>query len=428
MISVQTYFVNDESVSDELCLDDEKKLDELVKNTKCNAVIISTEPLSHFKYTIWALKNNLHILLDKPITTEVNVSTDLIKAKKLYLDYKKIESKYREKLKNNNLVFILQAQRRFHSGFQYVKERLRDVYSKTQCPVTSLQSFHSDGQWRLPKEIAEINYHSYNQNYGKMSHSGYHSLDISLWLCDLKLNKDKKYKSASVYSKFSRPFDFLNQLNLNDYKLFFSNFDQVYDSHTLRENLKIEGEIDAFNSISLYNSKKALITHISSSMVHNGFSQRGWYIPNVQDLYKGNGRVRHESYIIEQGPFQSIVINSFQSHELLKDALSSEMGGESHFDVHVFRNSSLFPELERYSYYSIVDKNDSSISYSRGHNENARRNCIDEFFTSIKNNKTHNLQKSNFLDHELSTKVLSAIYESGASDFNNINNVIEVEV
>jgi len=429
-INVETFFITNKKTSDKLSINDEDRLNEFVKKINCHAVIISTEPLSHYKYIIWALKNNLHILLDKPITTEVNVSTDVNKAKKLFTDYKKIKSAYNKALKKKNIVFVLQAQRRFHQGFQYTKERIREIFNRTNCPVTSIQSFHSDGQWRLPDEISDIDYHSYNQNYGKMSHSGYHSLDISLWLCGIDLKSDKKYEKFEVYSKFSRPYDFLHQIRRDDYGYFFPEHKFKNTHKCFREDLKIEGEIDAFNSISLYNKDDALITHLSCSMLHNGFSQRGWCNPNMIDLYKGNGRVRHESYLIEQGPFQCIIINSFQSKEVLKNCdIKNAVGGENHFDVHVFRNSSLFKDCKPYELFHVKeDMKYNDYSYSRGNNEDARRKCIEEFIYSIKYNNPPELQKSNFFVHSLSTKILSAIYESGAKNLLNKNNIVKRKI
>ncbi|KAI9857193.1 MAG: hypothetical protein M1813_008555 [Trichoglossum hirsutum] len=39
-----------------------------------------------------------------------------------------------------------------------------------------------------------------------------------------------------------------------------------------------------------------------------------WLKPG-HDLYKGNGRVRHEMHEIKSGPFQTVVIDSRQVHD-----------------------------------------------------------------------------------------------------------------
>jgi hypothetical protein len=101
-INTKTLFIKNDSISDFLDPDNKILLNNFIKDCNCNAIIISTEPLAHFKYVIWALENKLHILLDKPITTEIDVSINLTKAKKLYNDYLKIE-------KNNSIILLSYA-------------------------------------------------------------------------------------------------------------------------------------------------------------------------------------------------------------------------------------------------------------------------------------------------------------------------------
>ena len=46
-----------DSISDALDKEDRDHLDQIVKKHGIEAVIISTEPLAHFKYAKWALEN-----------------------------------------------------------------------------------------------------------------------------------------------------------------------------------------------------------------------------------------------------------------------------------------------------------------------------------------------------------------------------------
>ena len=410
------FYSNNCKISDKLLKKEVDDLNRIVKNNKINAVVISTEPLAHFKYTKWALDNDLHILLDKPITTEIEVSTNPKKSKKLYSDYLKIKQSYLSKLKKKNLVFILQAQRRHHNGFVKTKDLILEISKKTNCPVTSINAFHSDGQWRFPKEIVEQDYHPYNQGYGKMSHSGYHSLDTAIWFAQSSiLDANKKFNNFEVFAQATRPKDVLFQLNYDDYKNLFSDFgSKNIVSQELTD--KTTGEIDAHSLISLLHNKFS-ITNISTHAVHNGFSQRNWISTEGRDLYKGNGRIRHESYIIEQGPFQCIIVNSFQSAEILKGNIEPHStGGEYHYDIHVFRNNTLFSEFNAYELITMKSLNEiKDLNYSRGHQEDARRNCIEEFISAITNKTNVSNQVSNFLDHELSTHLLSSIYLSISS-------------
>ena len=106
--------------------------------------------------------------------------------------------------------------------------------------------------------------------------------------------------------------------------------------------MKNFGEIEAFSNLQFKKGNKVM-TNVSINLTHNGFARRDWVTAEGRDLYKGNGRVRHEYHIIEQGPFQCIHFHSYQSKEVdptLKNNLY-EVGGEYHLDIFVFRNSSI---------------------------------------------------------------------------------------
>ena len=116
------------------------------------------------------------------------------------------------------------------------------------------------------------------------------------------------------------------------------------------------GEIDAFNSFAFKHADRTM-TLGSINLIHNGLSQRGWLTTEGRDLYKGNGRIRQESHFIEQGPFQAISMISYQSSEVepYRSDNLYETGGEYHFDIHVFRNSTLCAEWKAYEKFSVKD-------------------------------------------------------------------------
>ncbi len=263
-----------------------------------------------------------------------------------------------------------------------------------------------------------------------MSHSGYHSLDIAIWLAQSSLTGNKSWNNYNVFSRFIRPADVLRQFTAHDYLKIFpdiSNADFLSDEIDAARN--VTGEVDSFNSIALC-SDKNVITNIMSSSLHNGLSRRAWFDSSGRDLYKGNGRIRQESYIIEQGPFQSILINSFQSREIRsEDNDPYSYGGEHHFDIHTFRNKSLFPQLESHEHVNLETLNPvKDFGYSRGHQEDARRKCIDEYFISIIDEVPISNQVSNILDHELSTQILSSIYNSAARQYHGQSGEIREEI
>ncbi len=426
-ISVKCYYTKNYKISDIINGSDLKCLNAIIKRHKVVAVIISTEPLAHFKYIKWALSNNLHILLDKPITTEVDVSINVNKAKKLYRDYNKLAYLYTKKNKKQHLVFSLQAQRRFHVGFLAARKMIIEMAKISSCPVTSIQTFHSDGQWTFPNEFISQTYHPYNQGYGKMSHSGFHSLDIAIWLADASLVPNKKWNKYRLQTSFIRPKDVLAQFSKEDYLKFFPEI--KWDLNLEKQLDKITGEVDAFTNISLLRDND-IITSINCNSLHNSFSRRGWSSSNGKDLYKGNGRVRQESYIIDQGPFQSIIINSFQCEEIQKENLPLYgVGGEYHFDIHIFRNKTLFPQLKAYEFLNLQSLCAiKDFGYSRGHQEDARRNCIVNFYQSIINKTPPENQGTNILYHRLTTQILSSIYISASRQFIGQNCSVEEHI
>jgi len=424
------YYVTDNNKkSNILERDVMNSLNKIVDDYSIRGVIISTEPLSHVKYAAWALSKGLHILMDKPISACVGASVSETAALKINKDFKYLKKIYKKsKAKYGRVIFNLMAQRRYHPAFIKIRNLIREVFKKTNSPITSIQSFHSDGQWRLPSEIIDINYHSYNDGFGKCSHSGYHSLDIMPWLIETAESKSKHINNVDIYSSFLRPNDFISQINLNDYKKIFHHFlkRNKYNEKTFRVITKKYGELDAFSQFS-FKHNNDIITLGSLNLVHNGFSQRGW-LEAKKDLYKGNGRVRHETHFIEQGPFQAISFISYQSEEINPKNKTRiyDVGGEYHLDVHVFRNASLFPEWKRYTKFGTEDLNVSvTKEYSRGHQEDARREAIIEYINLIKGKIK--ISTSDFISHERGTKLLSGVYMSATKKFIGKNPVVNVK-
>ena len=393
----------------------EKKLNKFVKDYKIKGVIIATEPLTHVMYSKWALKKNLSILLDKPVSTYKGISTKKELAKKILKDYDNLAKIYKPKTK---ISFSLMSQRRFHPAFEKIKKLIGDCYEKTNCPVTSIQSFHCDGQWRMPTEIVEQIYHPYCQGYGKCSHSGYHFFDIVPFLIDSSYSKKKKYDNLTAYSTAVRPLDFLQQVELKDYenlfgKKSFSNHNK-YSEKDYKKIMGNFGEIDAFTNLE-FKKGNNIITLASINLIHNGFAQRNWISAEGRDLYKGNGRVRQESHIIQQGPFQAVHYHSYQSKEVDPTKTNDnlyDVGGEYHSDIYIFKNSKVIGG-ETFEKISIKNLNKTIMEEkSRGHQEDARAKGFLEFVEFLEGKRKRKDMTSDFLTHRMGSLITSLIYQS----------------
>ncbi|MDF2576534.1 MAG: hypothetical protein K0S74_18 [Chlamydiales bacterium] len=411
----------------------ESKLDLAIQTYKIDGVIIATEPLVHMMYAKWALKSRLSILMDKPISTYQNISTDIKLAKKLLSDFEELKTLYLDAKKDSPLLsFSLMAQRRFQTSFQLIKQFINTCTEKTNCPVTSIQSYHSDGQWRMPTEIVDQLYHPYMQGYGKCSHSGYHYFDIVPFLLEAGLKGEKYYDNLEINTTFTRPLDLLEQLSLEDYENLFGSTEfqkhNKYSRNQLEAIMTHFGEVDAFTNIAFKKGSK-IMTLASINLLHNGFGKRDWVTARGRDLYRGNGRVGHEAHIIQQGPFQAIYFQSYKSksfNNIDEQMLHSDMevGSESHLQIYVFRNSSMIggKEVEVFN----IKELDRLGNRAPGLDGKAKTQAILEFIQALHGLKTSEEMTSDFLTHEAASVIISGIYQSAAMRDSNQNACINL--
>ena len=392
----------------------EKAINIHIAENGVSGVIIATEPMIHKAYAKWALKQGLNILLDKPITTRENIVSDINQAKGIVQDYDELLSDYYNLQTTRDTVFMVNSQRRFHKGFQFAIQKIKEVAEITNCPINFIQAYHSDGQWRFPSEIVTQEYHPYCFGYGKASHSGYHIFDTALEFYKASTNSKKQATDFDVYSSFIQPNGFFEQFGKDDYnKLFKEDIDHQdrWDTDKIYDQCKAFGELDLSSIITL-KKKGVSIANININLVHNGFAGRTWIKPG-EDLYKGNGRIKHESYHIQQGPFQSIQIHAYQGcdkHDL-NNGLEDYLGGKNHFDVHVFRNpliSNAEPQPSVYKLKDLFDQTDNESSNIMM--EQVKFKVVKEFVDFIKGTINKSDVISQLKDHRTSVEIMSGVY------------------
>lgn len=393
-----------------------KKLDQIVRDNQVNAVVITTDPLSHKVYALWALSNQLHILMDKPVSTRINVNSDINQAKGICDDYYEIRNKYLELQNTKKTIFTINTQRRYEVGYQKVFQLIREVADKFNAPVTSIQAMHADGVWIFPEEIVTQMCHPYCQGYGKCSHSGYHIYDIVWRFYAAGLIESKKPDHGEVLSSFIQPDGLLTQFSHQDYENYFGEKylekkkNEEDDLYKIYANY---GENDAFSILRLLKDKRA-ICNISINLLHNSFSRRSWVDPS-SDLYKGNGRIKHQSFHIQQGPFQCIQIHNYQANDKHdKNTIEDyDLGGNNHFDIYVFRNSQMFGDtVKPLEVLHLKDLKDSTSDDSRIYQEVAKDAVIIEFIEYILGITNDEKLVSNITSHEVGVNIMSAVYQS----------------
>ncbi len=380
-------------------------LDNLVKKEKIHGVIISTEPKAHMIYAMWALDTGINILMDKPITSPVNVATNQASAKQIYGDYLELI----RKSKKSKSKFYIVCQRRNHDGYTLIKDYLSNFVKKYDVPISYIDIYHSDGTWNFPHEYEKEN-HPYKYGYGKLMHSGYHSVDLFSWLTEINMSLERlKFDKVKLYTAKFTPNDFFVQKDSNFYKKFFgqqgaSNFIDKHDP----KSYKNYGELDAFTLGQIFHKDKVVST-FSIDLQQNSFSRRGWYeLP--KDTYKSNGRLRHERINIQVGHLLNIQVHSSQSYQAGKrDNDSIGFGNEDHFDIYFFRNKEIVggKSFEKIELGEEMRKRNTKDKDYLGHNEKGRESILLSFINGKDNESM--LEK-----HNLTNYFLSHIYQSMA--------------
>jgi hypothetical protein len=390
------------------------RLDALVARHRINAAIISTEPLAHGAYLEYALRSGLHVLVDKPLTTRHGVAHDPAQARGIWADYREVRRLYGKLQDRRRTCLLVNSHRRYHPGFQKVFELIADIRDRFGCPVTHIASEHCDGQWRLPAEIVSQDYHPYNRGYGKVSHSGYHALDMVACFLRAGSVPGKEPDALRVTSSFVLPEGFLVQMGRDDYRRYFGPaYDQVcpYADDDLRARVAGFGEIDA-TALLEYSRGGVAVGSASVSLLHNGFSRRSWVRPGA-DLYKGNGRVRHERHRITSGPFQTVYVESYQASDKHERSTSAdyERGGNNHFDIAVYRNSDMTGDAEPQRIYRFTDLPGVEGFDAAGlHNEQVKEAALQEFLRFLRGDIPVERLRSNIESHELTVRLMSAVY------------------
>ncbi|BDU71428.1 hypothetical protein METEAL_06020 [Mesoterricola silvestris] len=399
-------------------------MDTLVEQERIDIVIIASEPLTHVMYAKWALANGLSVLMDKPVSTHTDISTEGHLARQLVQDYEDLSTLYeRARQANPRLCFAMMVQRRYQTSFNLIRDRLQDCFAQTNCPVTNIQSFHSDGQWRMPTEMVDQLYHPYMQGYGKCSHSGYHYFDIVPFLLEAAASPEKNVDNMDVYSNFVRPNDFMAQLTTADHeKLFGSENFGMYNKYSDDQFATLAskfGEVDAFCNLSFKKGRR-VITVASINLCHNGFSTRDWVTAEGRDLYQGNGRVGHEAHVIQQGPFQTLHFHSYKSKENVANA--RQAGGKEHLEIFIFRNHKMIGGLpvEKLD-LDAIQALEQPLSDMR---DKAKAKVIMDFLRAHRGEVPQEELCTDFRRSRPAVRIAAAIYESAAAAFHGSNQII----
>ncbi len=391
--------------------------DRLIRRHEANAVIVATPPEAHFGFAMQGLRQGVNVFLDKPVTARPNAVSDLAQACGILDDMLALVEAYGQARQRGDQVCVtVGCQRRRDPLMERAAEHVQDIAERTGCPVTAISASHGDGQFRLPHELVDIRYHGFDRGCGKLSHSGYHFLDAVYRLLSAGWRAWSRPDAARVLASFVQPQALLHHIPRERYReIFGPEFDAAchYTDDEIAAVGPGMGEIDATLLVEFLRSEDTVAQAVIS-LFHNSVSGRSWLRPR-QDLYKGMGRLKHEAWVIQSGPFQTITLETRQTDDIHDRAGPKDhaLGGPNHREMRIFRNAGALgggPRLEVVAAHELP-----GFDPKRLVGEQAKAAALGEFFDFAQGRIGHAELRSDLTDHLIPTSLMSAAYCSHIS-------------
>lgn len=371
----------------------------IIEKEKITHVIISTEPKAHYAYLKFFIEEGINVLIDKPVIVEEGLTTSQNARDLLVTKMNMICNSYREKYNKMNVSVM--CQRRYSDVYIYLKKYIAEIIKEYNIGITNMHITTCDGMWNMPDEFFYRENHPYKYGYGKIMHSGYHFIDLSLYLLEENKNLfNKKINKVNIQSSAFYPKDFFATFNNIDYKKIFGN-DVDYSNYMNLDN-KMMGEIDVHSIVDFLDEENNLLTTVTMDLMQSGFTRRAWtMLP--EDTYKGNGRTKHNFIEINLGPLVSIKILSFQALSKEEGHMGVNLGENDHFEVQIYRNNKLIGG-KLLEIKSISDFTDTGTDFF-GYNELYREYCLKDFINNKKG-------LSDLLEQENTIYLTKLLYDS----------------
>lgn len=311
-----------------------------------DGLLILSEARSHPAFLRLGIELGFHILVEKPL---------LVPGPQGVTDWRDYLAQFDElllaALQRGCRVEVM-SQRRCHAGFQRLFQEVEQVITRQQVGISSLEISYCDGDWRLPWEFHREN-HPFHRGYGILHHSGYHFVDTLARLVSLNdALPDSAPDTVEVRVTASRLRDFLNQFPADRQRELLGGPSGHWEPKPA------EGEIDLWAQLRFLRQGR-LVTMAALNLLHNGFSRRA-HFPAAADVYKGNGRIKHENFSVQLGPLARFETSSragVESRDTDCPVPSGELGSRTHFDLYCFRNAGVIggPPFQRHALGGMQD-------------------------------------------------------------------------
>jgi hypothetical protein len=366
-----------------------------------SAVVIASNPSSHFFYCKWALEHNINILCDKPIVTVMQSPYDCVKARLIQKQFDKLITLYKVNItKNPNYIFCIPLRRRFLTPFVKIHDSLKSVYKKTGVGVRYMNVIINGGIHKYPQEYTKGGAHGHLEGVGTLSHSSYHYIDVIAWFIQSARGNIKTIELSLPYvlrvKEYIKTKTFTELRNLIE-----GNIKQFDDKIKLSSDV-LNSELDFSVYLKLKdkdNNQVGLITFIVN---YSGFA------PRLTKYYSGVTEYAHDH---KSGRMSSVYFDIHQGALQQWQLIKNDNVNIGH-TIELRRN--IHPKLgnskeKRYIYQDAYKKDTLTTK--------------DSFKTFIKLcggasvNKRHLSSLTSITEQGLSNSLYSAMYNVIAKDF-----------
>ena len=307
----------------------------------------------------------------------------------------------------------LNAQRPLMPAFIKIFDWVKEVREATGQPVTNITACHADGQMRVGSELIDVAYHGYNGDNGKLSHSGYHLKDVIARLLKIGTSIDARPDYLLVHSSIRQPDALVTAMPRANWLKLFGTDNATLDGFSDEELIALGrrmGEVDASVSIEAIRNG-AVMTTVNLHLQHDTVSARS-SLATPPNWYKKSGRMKRESWHVDQGPMQSLRLETLQAEDKhdRPDAKGDQVGDPNHMDLVRVANAELMPGVERFSRFSGV-----ALAGETGEHllsERAKRASLAEFVACAAGRLPVAQLTSDLSTHRLGVSIMAAAYES----------------
>jgi hypothetical protein len=376
--------------------------DEIIKELKekfaVNLVIIATNPVAHYEYALSCVKNNVNVLLDKPMISANNASTGIGAAKNISRKFGTLVKEYEKALlKNPKLICHSMLRRRSLEPFLEIADQVSKIHSKFAAGINNMSVIVNGGKYKFPAELLSSGAHSYLDGVGSISHSAYHYIDLIAWYLSLAAGKARKIRITPNY--IFRIRDYLAAESYDSVARV--NNEETFSLTTQNISTQIAGcELNAGFNIDLLNDDNAKLGHITFNLNLLSFSPRTVkFDANVGEPADslGGGRMSHLNMEIHQ--------SGLKYYHIMKDDI---VFTENEMSLRIRSHPNL-DETE------LVDKQYSKAYISGMSLADGMRDLL----KSISENvliKNHPLIRF-IIDEKLSMEIYGAMYELVAAEY-----------